>query len=392
MTRKTKRVVSMVICVILALAMVLGIVLPAFADDLEDLQAQEQALQEEKETQQLLLDATEEELAEATALWETATAELMALDAQLLEVGKVIKGLEDNIAANETLLAETEAELETQRSDLKEYYAQFKGRIQMMYETNATSYLEVILSSSSIADMFSKLEYISEMVKYDNNILAEMDRVEKAIVASKETIEQTKTQLELDKAQKVIEQENLEDLLALKQIEVDNLNSNKLAVILMKQEQEAYLASLDDRIFETQVAIENEESRLAEESRLLEEQRQAAIRAEESRRQQLAEEEERRRQEAANNQSEEDGDTEEEDDDEEEYSGSGASSQPTGGDLDGSNADRALSYGWQSWPGIGSGELYWPVDCYLISSLYGPRIHPITGEYSNHGGLDIAAQ
>ena len=39
----------------------------------------------------------------------------------------------------------------------------------------------------------------------------------------------------------------------------------------------------------------------------------------------------------------------------------------------------------------GTGNLVWPSYCTYISSRQGPRIHPITGEYKNHGGTDIAA-
>ena len=42
---------------------------------------------------------------------------------------------------------------------------------------------------------------------------------------------------------------------------------------------------------------------------------------------------------------------------------------------------------------INTGSSYiWPVDgCYVITSLFGPRNHPITGKYSNHGGTDVRA-
>ena len=39
----------------------------------------------------------------------------------------------------------------------------------------------------------------------------------------------------------------------------------------------------------------------------------------------------------------------------------------------------------------GSGYI-WPLDgCYTITSLFGPRNHPITGEWGNHGGTDVRA-
>ena len=39
----------------------------------------------------------------------------------------------------------------------------------------------------------------------------------------------------------------------------------------------------------------------------------------------------------------------------------------------------------------GTGSLVWPSGCTYISSRQGPRVHPITGEYKNHGGTDIGA-
>ena len=39
----------------------------------------------------------------------------------------------------------------------------------------------------------------------------------------------------------------------------------------------------------------------------------------------------------------------------------------------------------------GSGNFMWPSYCNYISSRQGPRIHPVTGEYKNHGGTDIGA-
>ena len=39
----------------------------------------------------------------------------------------------------------------------------------------------------------------------------------------------------------------------------------------------------------------------------------------------------------------------------------------------------------------GTGNLVWPSYCTYITSRQGPRTHPITGEYKNHGGTDIGA-
>lgn len=390
MSKKTRRIVSIVICALLVLSMVLGIVIPAFADDLDDLYTEEEQLQQEEAEQQLLLDATEEELAAAQAAVDACVEEISVLDEQMAEIGGRIAELDTKIAVNQDLLETTNQQLEDQKAELKEYYGHFKNRIQMMYETNATNYLEVILSASSISDLFSRLEYISEVVKYDNEIIAEMNRVEEAIAASKETIEQTETALEQDRAQEEMERANLQVVLDQKNADLEKLSENELAVALMKQQQEEAMAEIQAQLASTQSAIAdaewaiNEAARLAEESRQAELSRRAA--EEESRR--AAEEASRKAAEESDNEEEgeEDPDSENEEDSEDE--------EPEDPPEPGSSADadsRALSYGWESWPGIGNGYCYWPVDCYLVSSLYGPRVHPVTGEYSNHGGLDIAA-
>lgn len=39
----------------------------------------------------------------------------------------------------------------------------------------------------------------------------------------------------------------------------------------------------------------------------------------------------------------------------------------------------------------GSGSLIWPSTSTYITSVQGPRTHPVTGQYKNHGGTDIGA-
>ena len=58
------------------------------------------------------------------------------------------------------------------------------------------------------------------------------------------------------------------------------------------------------------------------------------------------------------------------------------------------NAQQKPSTGGGSTGGgsaVGSGNLVWPSYCTYITSRQGPRIHPVTGEYKNHGGTDIGA-
>ena len=369
MSNKTKRVMAAVLAVVLVIATMLSIVTPLFADEIDDLERIQAELEAEAANAQALVNASAEELAEAQALVDAAQAEMDEINDQIQEVGKRIIALNEKIKENEVKLAETEAELAQAREDLKIYYAALKSRIQMMYESDRSSYLEILLNASSISEFFSKLEYISQVVEYDNNIMEQLDACREKIQLTKEAIEETKAELEADRAEEQKEQDELLVVLGEKQEVMEGLEANKLAHELLLANHQSALDGIWGEWYNAEARIDEieEEERLEQER--LEQERLEQERLEQEKNEQPG-----------------DGYTEP-DGDEEYYDPSDAPESGASGD----EYDRALSYGWSTWPGIGSGVLSWPVDCYVLSSLYGPRIHPVTGEYKNHGGVDFCA-
>ena len=55
------------------------------------------------------------------------------------------------------------------------------------------------------------------------------------------------------------------------------------------------------------------------------------------------------------------------------------------------NESKPSSGGSSGGSATGTGSLVWPSGCTYITSRQGPRVHPVTGEYKNHGGTDIGA-
>ena len=365
MSNKTKRVMAAVLAVVLVIATMLSIVTPLFADEIDELERIQAGLEEEAARAQALADASAEDLAAAQAEVDAATAELQEITAKIEEVGGRIVALNEKIAKNEEKLIITEAELAQAREDLKVYYAALKSRIQMMYESDRSSYLEILLNASSISEFFSKLEYVSQVVEYDNNIMAQLDACRATIQKSKEEIEATKAELEADRAEEQKEQDALILVSNEKKKVLEDLQANALAYELLWASHQSTVDGIWAEWYSAEAEIEQiQEERRQEQERL---------------------EQEKQEQENQGSSDEETGDGYTEPDGDEEYYD--PSDEPEAGD----ESDRALSYGWSTWPGIGNGMLSWPVDCYVLSSLYGPRVHPVTGEYRNHGGIDFCA-
>jgi len=402
-----KKFFTGLMAIVLVIAMLASIVVPAFADDQDDIDAMErekEELEQEAADAEALANATAEELAEAQALVDEVMAEMEVINAELDEVGKKVIELNQKIADNEALLEQTEEELATATADLQVYYEALKSRIQMMYENDRTTYLEVLLNASSLSDFFSRFEYISEMVQYDNNIMENLNACKEKIEVSKATIENTQKTLEADRAEQVEQQKNLELLLSKKQDQMDTLESNRLALQLQKEHQEEVQAELVAQIQDLQSQIDYANAEL--QRKIEEEQRAAAEEAariqreKEEAERKAAEEEAARKaaEESENNTGEESGETGETGEENSEDNGgeSGGTENNEAYEVPGTTGDdaswRANSLGfWDTWPGIGSAQLGWPTNSFLATSLYGPRVHPITGEYKNHNGLDLAA-
>ena len=67
MSNKTKRVMAAVLAVVLVIATMLSIVTPLFADEIDELEAQQRQLEEEAALAQAMADASEEQLRQAQA-------------------------------------------------------------------------------------------------------------------------------------------------------------------------------------------------------------------------------------------------------------------------------------------------------------------------------------
>ncbi len=438
MSNKTKRIMTMILAILLVLAMLAGVVLPALADDsLDDLEWEKDQLEQEAEDAEAIANATEEEIAAAQEKLDKVNGEIETINKNLEEVGARLIELNRQISENEDLLAEKEDELAKAQEDMKIYYQALKGRIQMMYENDRVTYLEILLDAGSLSDFFSRFEYISEMVEYDNQIMMHLNDCKVTIENAKATIEATHAQLEADKAEVVEKQAQLSAFLDQKKEQYASLKDDELALQLLRDQQRAEQEALEARISEIQGQIDSihyqqamAAQAAAESARRQQQQQQppqqeeesseevyAPIETGESSEEEPSEEPSETSEDPENTESSDPEDpenTESSDPEDPENTESSDPEDPEGeGGEGGEGGDDEKTQHtdpneneqyyddtgrympdiecWSTYPGIGSGELYWPVGSYLATDLYGWRIHPIYGDERFHNGLDLGA-
>lgn len=106
-----------------------------------------------------------------------------------LQVERLYERIERNRMEIKTLRQEAEAvnqEYEQALVRQQEQYDQMKARIKYMYENSNDSYLGYLVESKSLADIFSREEYIEKVTGYDKNIMKKYQSVLTEVTLAKE--------------------------------------------------------------------------------------------------------------------------------------------------------------------------------------------------------------
>lgn len=121
------------------------------------------------------------------------------LDQQITLTVQAIENTGKQISGYESLLAQTEYELEQNRQQEAEQYAVFCERARVMEEAGTTSYWAVLFKADSFSDLLSRLSDIQEVMNYDQGVLDSLRQLRAQIQAKQEEQEDLKAQSEAAK-------------------------------------------------------------------------------------------------------------------------------------------------------------------------------------------------
>jgi spore germination cell wall hydrolase CwlJ-like protein len=142
---------------------------------------------------------------------ENLESDLSGLNGQLSELATSMNELETQISDKEDEIENAEADLEAAEAQSDKQYEDMKVRIQFMYGNSNVSVWQMLLESTSLSDFLNRTEYISDINRYDREMLTTYQELQ-------ESIAEQKAGLEAD----------MEELLALKedmQQKQDSVNS-----------------------------------------------------------------------------------------------------------------------------------------------------------------------
>lgn len=144
-----------------------------------------------------------------------AQSEELELEIDLIQTE--IYAIEDLIAESDAQIAEKEEEIAKIEAQIEEQDEKFKECLRAMDETSTVSYIDLLLSSESLSELFINIESINEMTNHDMAIIDEMTRLKTEVEEAKAEIELRRAEQEDARALATAKQNELEIKLSAKQ-------------------------------------------------------------------------------------------------------------------------------------------------------------------------------
>ena len=281
------------------------------------------------------------------------------IDQQIGLLYTEIENINSQIRSYTELIAANQEELDAAEAKLAELNEKNKERIQAMEEEGEISYWSVLFKAKSFTDLIDRLNMMSEIHAADQRRMDELSEAAAAVAEARTALETEKAALEesrvaLRESQAVLDEKRAEadELLA-------ELNADKRALDQMEADYEAEEAKISADIAAAEV----------EYTKALKAEEEARRKAEEERKRK--EEEERKKKEEANKKP---------------GNGGGNSGGSSGGGNSGGSSDSG-----SGGSGSSSNESWGrPCTWIRLTSPYGYRTHPVTGQWKFHNGVDLA--
>ena len=176
-------------------------------------------------------------------------SEILDLDSKIEELNAEIASINSKLTENkeaitsiETQIQSTESKLEQTKEEIEEAQLTLDNRVRNMYKTNISSNMIVsIITSTSISDLFSRIQAISKIVSTDKKILIDINEKKDSLNKDIETLNTKNNELKtlqttIESDLKVVKEKKQEQ-----EEYSDKLNAEKEAVFAVIEENEKTL-------------------------------------------------------------------------------------------------------------------------------------------------------
>lgn len=133
--------------------------------------------------------AVQAEIDALSSEYDSIMAYVKELDEKYNSLTIQVQQISEKLGELEAEKAVTEEELAAATAVMEEQYKTMSARIKYVYENGETSYWDILVSSASIADLLNRVEYVSEISEYDDNLFAKYQASVKTVTEYNDILE-----------------------------------------------------------------------------------------------------------------------------------------------------------------------------------------------------------
>ena len=171
---------------------------------INELKNKKAEIQKEIDAAQSQYDASYNDMADMVA-------QKNAIDQEMTLLNDKIEITNEQIAAYSQLIADTQVDLDNAEAELQELSQQHRERIRAMEEQGSISYWEVIFQANSFMDLLDRLNMVEEINASDRRRIEQMRIAADVVNATRDGLEQEKTNLEETRIQLAEDEAALEE-------------------------------------------------------------------------------------------------------------------------------------------------------------------------------------
>jgi peptidoglycan DL-endopeptidase CwlO len=186
-------------------------------------------------------------------------SEIEKLDQSLNKATEEMMKMQEAYDAAKAEVESVKKELEQSEKKYNERNAKLNSRVEAMYKSGSTGYMEVILSSESIGDFFTRVDMVKSLVNHDQKVISELKSEKDTIDKKKKELETKLSQSEQAKAASEAKKNELVEAAKAKETLVAELESKSqnLTAQIGNLEAEAQRAAAEAAAASQTVSREN---------------------------------------------------------------------------------------------------------------------------------------
>lgn len=214
--------------VALSVAALLSISATTYGEDIDQIKDEYEEIVSQK-------SEVEKQLENNSAMMDRMQEELKSLEDDLQSIGDELREEEQKLSSLNKDISDSKQALKTAEEQLSDKQELLGSRLNSMYKNSSSSYVEVILGSKDMVDLFDRMNMVKNIVSHDKNVIDE-------VKAQKDDIIDAKSKLELKEKEVKSSAKKLEQ----KKLEAANLTKSKEVIVSsLKANESGYKAQIE---------------------------------------------------------------------------------------------------------------------------------------------------